>query len=66
MNSKIICTKKFTLENIWISIRQKIKDKKNDVLFLNKDGNEINREDEKNISLNDIVDNNILKLFQWD
>ena len=62
LNSKIICTKKFTLEEYLDSIREKIKDKINNALFLNKDGNEINRENEKRFSLNDIVDNNLLKL----
>jgi GTPase SAR1 family protein/uncharacterized protein YnzC (UPF0291/DUF896 family) len=62
LNSKIICTKKFTLEEYLDSIREKIKDEINNALFLNKDGNEINRENEKRFSLNDIVDNNLLKL----
>lgn len=62
LNSKIICTKKFTLDEHLDSIREKIKDKINNALFLNKEGNEIYIENEKNFILNDVVDNNIIKL----
>lgn len=62
LNSKVICTKKFTLDEHLDSIREKIKDKINNALFLNKDGNVIDREKEKDFSLSHIVENNILKL----
>ena len=48
------------------SIREKIKDKINNALFLNKDGNKIIRENVKDFPLNDIIDNNILKLKNFE
>lgn len=64
LNSKIICTKKFQLDEHLYSIREKIKDKIKNGLFLDKEGNPIDKEDEKDFLLEEIIDNNILKIKQ--
>lgn len=63
LNSKIISTKKFSLDEHLDSIREKIKDKIGSALFIDKSGNAIKNENEKDICLKDAVDNNILKLL---
>ena len=62
LNSKIICMKKFMLDEHLDTIREKIKNIIENASFLDKMGNKIKKENEKDISLNDIVNNNVLKL----
>lgn len=45
------------------SIREKIKDKVGSALFIDKSGNAIKNENEKDICLKDIADNNVIKLL---
>ena len=63
LNSKIISTKKFLLDDHLDSIREKIKDKIGNALFIDKSGNAIKSENEKDTCLKDIADNNIIKLL---
>ena len=63
LDDKIICTKPFELNETLESIREKIKEKIGDAFFLDKEGNIIDKEDEKDMNLEDILlDSKIIKL----
>ena len=62
LNGRIICTKPLKLNETLESIRNKIKDKVGNALFLDKDGNTIDKEDEGAINLEYILDSKIIKL----
>ena len=63
LDDKIKCTKPFELNETLESIREKIKEKIGDAFFLDKEGNIIDKEDEKDMNLEDILlDSKIIKL----
>ena len=62
LNGRIICTKPLKLNETLESIRNKIKDKVGNALFLDKDGNTIDKEDEGAFNLEYILDSKIIKL----
>jgi hypothetical protein len=63
LNGKIICSKLLFLNDNLISIREKIKNEINfSFLFLDEDGNKINKENEIDFLLNDIKIGNVIKL----
>ena len=62
LNGRIICSKPLKLNETLESIRNKIKDKVGNALFLDKDGNTIDKEDEGAFNLEYILDSKIIKL----
>ena len=62
LDGKIVATKKFDPNNILDSIRQALKDKIKEGSFIDKDGNTIDREDEKDFKLSEVLYGNILKI----
>ena len=61
INEKIIGQKKFDKTEKLKSIREKLKNKISNALFLDKDGNILDKEDEEDFTLNEIMNGNILK-----
>ena len=62
LNGVILCTKNLKLNETLESIRNKIKDKVVNALFLDKDGNIIYKEDESGFNLEFILNFKIVKL----
>ena len=63
LDEEIKCTKPFELNQTLESIREKIKEKIGDAFFLDKEGKIIDREDEKDWTLEEILlDSKIIKL----
>ena len=63
LDEEFKCTKPLELNKTLVSIREKIKKKIGDAFFLDKEGNIIDREDENNLNLKDILlDSKIIKL----
>ncbi len=63
LDEQIKCTKHFELKETLESIREKIKEKIGNAFFLDKDGNIVDKEDEKDMNLEDILlDSKIIKL----
>ena len=61
-NQKIICQKKLDVNSNLQSIRELIKDKVGNASFLDKDGNPLDTNDEKDFTLTEILNDNILKV----
>ena len=62
LNGKIIGQKKFDPNSTLESIRAALKDKIKDGSFIDTDGNTMDRDDEKNFKLSEILYGNILKI----
>ncbi len=63
LDEEFKCTKLLELNETLVSIREKIKEKIGNAFFLDKDGNIVDKEDEKDMNLEDILlDSKIIKL----
>ena len=62
LNGKNICTKKLIPTDTLESIRQQQKEKIGDSIFLDAEGSPIDKSDEKEFKLSEVLNGNILKL----